>query len=97
MTDPLSADAITKGLGTTRLGRPVHVLDTCESTNDVAFDLLVGGAEHGTLVVADTQTKGRGQRGRVWHSPRGLSIYGTLVLRASGRLPGGALVLLPSG
>ena len=39
------------------------------------------GAVHGTLVVADKQTAGRGRRGRAWISPAGAPVYMSLLLR----------------
>ena len=36
------------------------------STNDDARDLALDGAPHGTLVIADAQTAGRGRRGTAW-------------------------------
>jgi BirA family biotin operon repressor/biotin-[acetyl-CoA-carboxylase] ligase len=77
----LSAAEIRRALATAHLGRSLHVHATCTSTNDLALDLCAAGAPHGTLVVADAQTAGRGQRGRAWHSPPGLSIHASLVLR----------------
>ncbi len=54
---------------------------TIGSTNDVALR-AAGGAEsaHGTLVLADAQTSGRGRLGRSWFSPPGSGIYASLVL-----------------
>ena len=42
-----------------------------DSSNDEARRLALNGAGHGTLVTAVEQTKGRGRRGRLWHSPPG--------------------------
>lgn len=89
----LSGETIRRGLCTEQLGRSLHYYAVCGSTNDVALDLLARGAPHGTLVVCDGQTQGRGQRGRGWHSPRGLSIHASLVLRGeSGVAPPTLLV-----
>ena len=63
------------------LGHPTRVLAVTGSTNDDARALAVEGAAHGTLVVADTQTAGRGRRGRVWRSPPGDNLYASWVLR----------------
>jgi BirA family transcriptional regulator, biotin operon repressor / biotin---[acetyl-CoA-carboxylase] ligase len=50
------------------------------STNDVAKDLAAKGAAEGTLVVAETQSAGRGRRGKPWSSPPG-NLYLSLVMR----------------
>ena len=49
-----------------RLGRPVLVFATIGSTNDEAKRLAEAGAAEGTLVLAETQTAGRGRQGRQW-------------------------------
>ncbi len=51
------------------------------STNDKAKELAAGGAEEGTLVIADAQTAGRGRLDRNWFSPPGLGLYMSFVLR----------------
>ncbi|MCX6559684.1 MAG: biotin--[acetyl-CoA-carboxylase] ligase [Candidatus Aminicenantes bacterium] len=56
-------------------------LDSCPSTNDEAKRLARGGAAAGVAVVAGAQTAGRGTRGRVWQSPRGLGLYLSVILR----------------
>jgi BirA family biotin operon repressor/biotin-[acetyl-CoA-carboxylase] ligase len=58
----------------------VHYFRT-ESTNDVALKLAAGGAEHGTVVVAEEQTAGRGRLGRVWFSEKSSGIYTSVILR----------------
>lgn len=63
------------------LGVPLHVLQTVGSTNDHAAELARRGAPHGTLVVADEQTAGRGRRGRQWFTPAGGALAVSLVLR----------------
>lgn len=56
-------------------------LESCLSTNDEAKRLARDGAPAGTVVVAAEQTAGRGTRGRAWHSPPGLGLYLSIVLR----------------
>ena len=58
------------------------VLAQCDSTNRRAFLLAEQGAEHGTSVLADTQTAGRGRLGRVWQSPPGRGLYCSVIIRA---------------
>jgi BirA family biotin operon repressor/biotin-[acetyl-CoA-carboxylase] ligase len=50
------------------------------STNDVAAALAGGGIGQGAVVVADTQTSGRGRRGRQWFSPPLSGLYVSIVL-----------------
>jgi BirA family biotin operon repressor/biotin-[acetyl-CoA-carboxylase] ligase len=54
---------------------------TVDSTQRVAFELAEQGAADGTAVVADTQTAGRGRRGRVWHDAPGDSLLVSIVVR----------------
>jgi BirA family biotin operon repressor/biotin-[acetyl-CoA-carboxylase] ligase len=89
--------AILGALTTAQFGRKLHFRSVCESTNDVALDLLTSGAPHGTLVVADRQTHGRGQRGRTWHSPAGTSIHASLVLRGDARIATPTLLVAAVG
>lgn len=63
------------------IGRNIISLGTVDSTNVFAMDLGEKGALHGTVVVADCQTKGRGRMGRTWVSPAGVNIYMSIVLR----------------
>jgi BirA family biotin operon repressor/biotin-[acetyl-CoA-carboxylase] ligase len=53
------------------------------STLDVAHATAAGGAEAGTLILADEQTAGRGRQGRRWRSARGAGIWLTLIERPS--------------
>ena len=52
------------------------------STNDVVAELADQGAPHGTVVVADAQTAGRGRHGNRWFSPGGTGLYLSVLLRA---------------
>jgi BirA family biotin operon repressor/biotin-[acetyl-CoA-carboxylase] ligase len=64
-----------------RLGRPVLVHGTLDSTQDEARRLVALGATEGTLVLALEQTAGRGRLQRAWVSARGAGIWFSLVLR----------------
>ena len=72
-------------LNTVQLGRELHLHEQLGSTNDEAHRLAEAGAPHGTLVIAERQTAGRGRRGRTWIAPAGKSLALTLILRP--RLP----------
>lgn len=59
----------------------VILLDTVESTNVTAQQLAAQGAPHGTVVLAEHQTAGRGRLGRTFSSPKAMGIYCSVVLR----------------
>lgn len=77
----MTKEQILSGLGTRWAGREIVYFKEIDSTNRYARTLAREGAAHGTLVLADTQTAGRGRRGRGWISPAGSSISMTLILR----------------
>lgn len=52
-----------------------------DSTNTKISELAVEGAMHGTVVVAEHQTAGKGRRGRTWESPADDNIYMSILLR----------------
>lgn len=62
-------------------GCGVIYLPETDSTNTRAKRLGDEGASHGTLVIAEQQTGGKGRRGRRWESPAGSSIYMSILLR----------------
>ncbi|MCC8025145.1 MAG: biotin--[acetyl-CoA-carboxylase] ligase [Clostridium sp.] len=63
------------------IGNRLEYFDETDSTNIRARRLAEEGAPHGTLVVADSQTAGKGRRGRAWTSPKGVGIWMSMVLR----------------
>jgi len=81
--DVLTPAAVTAGLAAERLGRQVICLAETGSTNLEAYRLAEQGAPEGTLVLADTQNQGKGRLGRCWHSPPGVNLYCSLILRPS--------------
>ena len=80
-TGRLSADELARGLETAVIGRRIYVFDLVISTNDVLWELADRGAEEGTAVFAEEQTRGRGRLGRSWWSPRGRGIWMSVLLR----------------
>lgn len=63
------------------VGNEIHYYDVTDSTNLCIHRLAQEGAAHGTLVVADRQSEGRGRRGRNWSSPAHSGIFMSLLLR----------------
>lgn len=64
---------------------PILHLMEAESTNNIALDLAADGADAYTVVLAETQTAGRGRGGHAWMSPPGVAIYLSVIVRP--RLP----------
>jgi len=62
------------------LEQRIHYFPEIGSTMDAARELAKKGAEEGTIVIAEIQTRGRGRLSREWLSPEG-GIYFTLILR----------------
>ena len=58
----------------------IHYFDTIDSTNTHIRKLAAAGAPHGTVVIAASQTGGRGRLGRSFHSPVG-GVYMSVLLR----------------
>lgn len=50
------------------------------SSNDTAAELIQCGAGSGTLVLAESQTKGRGRGGNAWSCPKGEGLLFSLVI-----------------
>ena len=72
---------IKEKLNTRWLGQTIHFYQQLDSTNLTAMELALGGAAEGTAVLAEEQLRGRGRGNRSWHSPAGVGIYCSIILR----------------
>jgi len=63
------------------IGRDVRVFNETTSTNDIIEKLARDGVAEGSVVFAETQTRGRGRMGRQWHSPTGSGLWFSVLLR----------------
>ncbi len=79
--DLIQADEVSSWLSTKWLGQEIHYKESVDSTNTWAKVLAEEGAPHGTVVLADEQTAGKGRRGRVWENPKGVNLAFTYLLR----------------
>lgn len=78
--DALTEAAIRAQLHTTVFGRTLIVEQLLPSTNLTARELAKNGAPEGTVVIAASQSGGRGTKGRAFHSPDG-GVYLSMILR----------------
>jgi BirA family biotin operon repressor/biotin-[acetyl-CoA-carboxylase] ligase len=74
-------DALPSRLATRWLARPLEIVADTASTNDDVMARARAGAPHGTTVIADTQSRGRGRLGHAWFSPPGDNLYLSVLLR----------------
>ena len=72
---------ISSGLCGRVIGKKFLVLKETGSTNQDAFRLAEDGVPDGTVVMAESQTAGKGRLGRKWESPTGVNLYCSVVLR----------------
>ncbi|MCX4257351.1 MAG: biotin--[acetyl-CoA-carboxylase] ligase [Oscillospiraceae bacterium] len=80
-SDFLSEPSIVPNLRTKALGHKIDVFKTIDSTNNFAKSLAQLGAVHGTTVVSEVQTQGKGRMGRDFYSPMGMGVYMSVILR----------------
>lgn len=75
------------------IGKEIFFYEKVGSTNTVASDLAEKVGE-GSVVLADSQEKGRGRRGRTWISPPGVNIYLSVILKPEIELKDATLLTL---
>lgn len=83
MSDPLNfldIDRIEAARTNARIGGKVVVFQSTASTNDIAWEYAANADNDGLCVLAESQTKGRGRRGRTWFSEPGQSILCSVLL-----------------
>ncbi len=77
----LSASVIADHLPEQYRSLKIFALRETDSTNNEAKRLLADGLDTNALIVADSQTSGRGRRGRSFYSPPDSGLYMSLILR----------------
>jgi BirA family biotin operon repressor/biotin-[acetyl-CoA-carboxylase] ligase len=82
LPDVLLPQLLRPRLNTRFLGRTLYHFYDVDSTNLFANRLLSHGhkVQEGTVVLAETQTAGRGRMGRSWYSEREAGIYFSMIL-----------------
>jgi BirA family biotin operon repressor/biotin-[acetyl-CoA-carboxylase] ligase len=82
---------------TREIGRNLYHFYTIDSTNAFASRLMAHGHKvpHGTLVVSESQSAGRGRLGRSWHSQPESGLYFSLIVHP--RIPPSLAPLLTLG
>lgn len=73
----------------------IYIYDEVSSTNDVLKKYAIEGAEDNTVIIANSQTKGKGRLGRSFFSPADTGIYFSILLRRNFS-PDEAMFLTPA-
>lgn len=95
-SDLLSEQGIRLYLSESTSSLPLHVYKTLDSTNLAAKRLALEGVSHGTVVISNEQTKGRGRLGRDFYSPPSSGIYLTILLKPNFDLSKSVLITTAS-
>ncbi len=78
--DIISAEGIKASLPDDYDQADIYVYESLKSTSDKAKELAVQGASHGTVIVAASQTGGRGRKDHSFFSPEG-GLYMSIILK----------------
>jgi len=68
-------------LKTDIIAKKIYSYKETASTNDAAHDIAMAGEKEGAIVIAESQTAGRGRMGRKWTSPKSKGAYFSVILR----------------
>ena len=71
---------IQTNLRTKELGKNIEYYNRLESTNTEAWELVEEGSDHGTIVITENQTNGKGQKNKTWGMVPGKSLVFSLIL-----------------
>ncbi|WP_195989828.1 biotin--[acetyl-CoA-carboxylase] ligase [Clostridium sp. D53t1_180928_C8] len=80
-TDFISKEGISLYLNEPCSDIEIYSYKTISSTNKIAKNLALSGAKHGTVVISEEQTDGKGRLGRIFYSPANTGIYMSIILR----------------
>lgn len=97
LPDRLYPEEVKRNLPTRWLAQTILYLDETDSTNQDAARLAREGAVHGTAVIAEGQTAGKGRLGRDFHSPAYQNLYTSIVLRPEMEISRVPTLLLSAG
>ena len=77
---PLDIDRIEAVRDSFRIGKKIVLYKSTASTNDIAWEHATNLENDGLCILAESQHKGRGRRGREWFSEAGQSILCSVLL-----------------
>ena len=72
---------VKNSLNCVHIGSDIVFLPEIDSTNNLAKKRARNNAQEGLVIIAESQTGGRGRMGRLWHSPPETGIYLSILLK----------------
>ena len=75
----------------------LKLFESLDSTNTTAIEMIGQGAKNKTLVVANTQLKGKGRLGRTFYSPKDTGIYMSMILKSQMSVDKSVLITSAAG
>ena len=78
--DILSREGILPFLPDSYRPAKIVIYDSLDSTNKTAKEMAISGADHGSIIIANSQTAGRGRYTRSFFSPSGGGLYISFIL-----------------
>ena len=90
--DRIDKVGLRKQIGERLIGHRLLYFLTLPSTNRHVRELAEDGWPEGTVVLAEEQTAGKGRAGRTWHSPPGVGLHFSILLKP--RLPAERVTLI---
>lgn len=79
--DIVSKERITPFIETSQLGYHILYYPVCDSTQNIAAEKARAGAPHGTVIITEEQTAGRGRLERLWDSSANKGIWMSVIIR----------------
>lgn len=79
--DRVLPDEIQYELSTKIIGKRIYTYEEIGSTNDIAWEMAIKGEPEGSVIFAESQTKGRGRLKRKWFSPKRKGLWFSIILR----------------
>ncbi|MHC4258587.1 MAG: biotin--[acetyl-CoA-carboxylase] ligase [Planctomycetota bacterium] len=78
--ESLDIDQIEAARKNSRIGKKIVLYKSTASTNDIAWEYAANADNDGLCILAESQHKGRGRRGRLWYAEPGQSILCSVLL-----------------
>lgn len=94
LNDIISSEGIKIFLSKKYQNISINIHKILDSTNTYAKKITLDGAEHGTIIIANEQTAGKGRFGRSFFSPANTGIYLSILFRPKKNIADTSLITI---